>query len=176
MEFRSNSAGLVAKVLDCRFPTASEHFIQALLDVALGQSARNAMAGAGPPHVLQKCPRWGSEAQAANEKPVARQRWRSPAWAQGHSRQNDVAFVIGDEKYRAVRRRAVLQRGAVGDEGARQVSRDQRPKIAQHDLFWRVFEIAGVEARPELAQGPSLDLSRDGCGEIRIGDENLGHG
>jgi hypothetical protein len=97
VQFPGNPAGLVSKALDCRFTTAPEHFIQTLLDVALRQSTRDATAGAGPPHVLQKCPRWGGEAQAAYERPVGCQSWRSLAWAQDHSWQNDVAFVIGDD-------------------------------------------------------------------------------
>ena len=58
--------------------------------------------------------------------------------------QNDVAFMIGDQKDRTIGRRPVLDRGAVGYERTRQISRNQGPEIPLDDFLSGICEIAAA--------------------------------
>ena len=98
-----------------------------------------APASAGGTHVLQKSASGRGEAQAVNEWPIALQWRRSFARPQGHAGQGDIAFVMGDEKHGTIRGRPILQRLAVGDESAGQISRNQRPEISPYDFLRRFF-------------------------------------
>jgi hypothetical protein len=128
-----------------------EHFVEALFDLAPRKSARDSIASAGGTHVLQKSAGRRGDAQAADEWPITLQRRRPLTRAQSHSRQNDVALVIGDEKHGTIRGWSVLQRRPVGDESARQIGRNQRPEITLHDSLRRFGQVAGVESRSQLA-------------------------
>src|SRR5579871_5005038 len=90
--------------------------------------------------------------QASDKRSVAFNRahpWSSPNF---EARQVNVPRSFGNYKDRTILCRLALKGGPIGDYTARAIPADDLPSITTDDRFDIIFEIRGIEARPDLPQ------------------------
>src|SRR3546814_15545539 len=109
---------------------------------------------------------WSSDVCSSDlERPVAFKRPRTGARAKKDARQFNFAGLRGNEKDRAILGRLVLKRGAIGDDGIREIIRHQALPVAPDEHFRTIGAMACIAARPNLAQCPlrhgGVDMLRE---------------